>query len=80
MDPGARMGLIEEVDWWVARDDETGVASQGRTREDALANLDEAVDGYSGAGEPPTDEDLRRIGIDPERNVSNSLADSAMFQ
>jgi predicted RNase H-like HicB family nuclease len=29
--------------WWVARDEETGVASQGETRQDALDNLDEAV-------------------------------------
>ena len=29
--------------WWVARDEPTGVASQGETRQDALNNLDEAV-------------------------------------
>ncbi|WP_254544132.1 type II toxin-antitoxin system HicB family antitoxin [Halomarina pelagica] len=37
--------LIEEEDgWWSAIDEEIGVASQGSTREEALDNLDEAVD------------------------------------
>jgi predicted RNase H-like HicB family nuclease len=36
--------LIQEEDgWWSAVDEETGVASQGETREVALDNLDEAV-------------------------------------
>ena len=35
--------LTREDEWWVARDDDTGVASQGPTREAALENLDEAV-------------------------------------
>lgn len=30
--------------WWVARDEETGVASQGETKADALANLAEALE------------------------------------
>lgn len=63
MNPGARIILTEEDDWWIAEDEETGVASQGRTREAALANLDEAIDGFHGAGEPPTDEELREAGI-----------------
>lgn len=36
--------LTREDDWWVAKDDDTGVASQGPTREAALENLDEAVE------------------------------------
>jgi len=37
--------LIQEEDgWWTAIDEETGVASQGETREAALDNLDEAVE------------------------------------
>ncbi|MEZ3144771.1 type II toxin-antitoxin system HicB family antitoxin [Halobaculum sp. MBLA0143] len=37
--------LIEEDDgWWSAVDEATGVASQGETREAALANLDEALE------------------------------------
>ena len=35
--------LGESGDLWVARDEETGVASQGETRGEALDDLDEAV-------------------------------------
>jgi len=34
----------EETGWWTAVDEETGVASQGETRHEALKNLDEAVE------------------------------------
>ncbi len=34
----------DETDWWTAVDEETGVASQGETRHEALENLDEAVE------------------------------------
>jgi predicted RNase H-like HicB family nuclease len=65
-----RITLTEERDWWVATDEsvgEHGVTSQGRTRQEALENLDEAVSLYNGeTGEPVTDEDLREWGIDPE--------------
>ncbi|AKH98013.1 type II toxin-antitoxin system HicB family antitoxin [Halanaeroarchaeum sulfurireducens] len=64
--------LTEEEDWWVARDTETGVASQGRTKTAALDNLDEALAGYRGEGRTPSDEELREAGIDPERNVSDA--------
>lgn len=67
--------ISEDGDHWVARDEETGVASQGPTRQDALANLDEAVAGYHGAGEPPTDEELRAVGVDPDDNTSGELPD-----
>ena len=36
--------LTHEDDLWVAVDDETGIASQGNTREEALRNLDEAIE------------------------------------
>ena len=29
--------------WWVARDEETGIVSQGQTRQYVLGNLDEVV-------------------------------------
>jgi len=80
MSTGARIILTEEDDWWVAEDEETGVTSQGRTREAALVNLDEALDGFHGAGEAPTDEELRAAGIDPEQNVSGDLDDSEIFE
>ena len=44
MSTGREIRLIEEDDgWWSAIDEETSVASQGETREQALENLDEAV-------------------------------------
>ena len=67
-----RITLTEEDGWWVAKDEsvgEHGVASQGRTREEALENLDEAVALHKGeTGHPPTDGELRELGIDPEDN------------
>lgn len=77
---GTTITLVREEDWWVAKDEETGVVSQGKTRQEALENLDEAVQGYRGEGEAPTDEDLREMGIDPERNTSDSLDDSEIFE
>jgi len=45
MSTGREIRLIEEDDgWWSAIDQDTGVASQGETRADALANLDDAVE------------------------------------
>ncbi|RJT04435.1 type II toxin-antitoxin system HicB family antitoxin [Halococcus sp. IIIV-5B] len=38
--------LSREDDWFVARDERTGVASQGETRSKALANLAEALQLY----------------------------------
>jgi predicted RNase H-like HicB family nuclease len=72
--------LTDEGDWWVAKDTETGVTSQGRTREEALDNLDEALAGYHGEGHEPTDEELRELGIDPEDNTSGSIEDSEIFE
>lgn len=44
MSTGREIRLIEEDDgWWSAVDAETGVASQGETRQQALQNLDAAV-------------------------------------
>ena len=66
--------------WWVARDEATGVASQGETRQDALDNLDEALEGFHGDGHPPSEEELREVGIDPEQNTSGSIDDSDIFE
>jgi predicted RNase H-like HicB family nuclease len=59
--------LTDEGEWWVARDTETGVTSQGKTRHKALDNLDEALAGYHGEGDAPSDEKLRAVGIDPQK-------------
>jgi len=59
----------EELGGWSAIDVETGVASQGETRQEALENLDEAVALHTGeAGEPVEDPDefLQEAGIDPD--------------
>lgn len=63
--------LTKEDDWWVARDVEMEVTSQGRTRTEALENLDEAVALHKGEiGREPTDEELRELGIDPAENTT----------
>lgn len=72
--------LTDEGDWWTATDTETGVTSQGQTREEALANLDEALRGYRGEGETPSKADLRELGIDPENNEIDSLDESEIFE
>jgi predicted RNase H-like HicB family nuclease len=72
--------LTEDGDWWIARDTETGVTSQGRTRHEAIDNLDEALAGYEGEGDEPSEADLREMGIDPEANQSGSLEDSDVFE
>ncbi|QSG02780.1 type II toxin-antitoxin system HicB family antitoxin [Natranaeroarchaeum sulfidigenes] len=77
---GTTITLTRETNWWVAKDEETGVASQGKSRQEALENLDEALQGYHGDGDPPSDEDLREMGIDPEHNTSDSLDDSGIFE
>jgi len=60
-----------EGDWWIANDLDTGVTTQGETREAALENLDDAVALYNGErGHEPTDEELREMGIDPADNVT----------
>lgn len=66
--PRRQIRLVEETDGtWSAIDEGAGVASQGETRSEALANLDEAVALHEGEiGQPVTDADLRDLGIDPE--------------
>lgn len=63
--------LWQEGDWWIAKDVETGVTTQGESRATALENLDDAValdDGQRGRA--PTDEELRAAGIDPADNTT----------
>lgn len=66
--PRRQIRLVEGADGtWSAIDEDAGVASQGQTRSEALANLDEAVALHEGdIGEPVTDADLRDLGIDSE--------------
>ena len=63
--------MWREGDWWVITDVETGVTTQGETREGALEMLDEAVALHKGeVGREPTDEELRELGIDPDDNTT----------
>lgn len=68
--------LSEDGEVWLVRDEETGVATEGETREQALEMLDDAVAAYTGnAGREPTPEELREMGVDPEQNTSGELPD-----
>lgn len=63
--------LWSEEGWWIAKDIETGVTTQGPSRAAALTNLDEAVALFHGAvGREPTDDELRAVGIDPTDNTT----------
>jgi len=63
--------LWREDDWWVAKDVETGVTTQGQSRAAALENLDDAVALHDGdVGTEPTEEELRELGIDPADNTT----------
>jgi predicted RNase H-like HicB family nuclease len=63
--------------WWVARDEETGVASQSETRQNALDNLNEAValhKGEIGKSIDSWEEEekvLEELGIDPDGVAQN---------
>lgn len=62
--------MWREGDGWVITDVETGVTTQGETREHALEMLDEAVALHKGEiGREPTDEELEELDIDPEDNT-----------
>jgi predicted RNase H-like HicB family nuclease len=56
-----------------ARDKETGVASYGDTKAEALRMLAEALTLHEGGGEPVSDEDLREMGLDPEDTGDEEL-------
>jgi predicted RNase H-like HicB family nuclease len=63
--------LWREDDWWIAKDVESGVTTQGESRAAALENLDDAVALHNGErGREPTEEELREAGIDPEDNAT----------
>lgn len=66
--PRRQIHLVEETGGtWSAIDEGAGVASQGETRSEALANLDEAAALHEGEiEEPVTDTNLRDLGLDPE--------------
>lgn len=66
--------FIHEEDGSItAQDKETGVASFGDTKAEALRMLAEAIELHEGGGEPVTDEDLRELGLDPEEEGDEKL-------
>ena len=75
--PTAKITLTQNDDgWWTARDERRGLTTQGETRDDALANLDDVIDAVENdRGEPPTEEELREAGIEPEDNTTGELPD-----
>lgn len=63
--------LWREDEWWIAKDVETGVTTQGSSRTIALENLDEAVALHrEEIGHEPTDVELTELSIDPEDNTT----------
>jgi predicted RNase H-like HicB family nuclease len=68
-DPSSGEGVefIHEDDGLItAKDIETGVASFGDTKAEALRMLAEAIELHEGGGEPVTDEDLEEWGLDAD--------------
>lgn len=66
--------FIHEEDGSItARDKETGVASFGDTKAEALRMLAEAIELHEGGGEPVTDEDLCEMGLDPDDEDDREL-------
>jgi predicted RNase H-like HicB family nuclease len=66
-----RITLTKEDEWWIAREQELGLTTQGETRLEALESLDAVVAAVENdTGRPPTDAELRALGIDPDENQS----------
>jgi predicted RNase H-like HicB family nuclease len=70
--PRQEIRLVDSGELWVATDIESGVASQGETRTEALENLDEALALHRGETVDSIDsleaerEVLRDLEIDPD--------------
>ena len=73
--------MWREDDMWVITDVETGVTTQGETREEALEMLDEAIALHKGEiGREPTDEELREMDIDPDNNTTGDTEPPEFMQ
>ena len=77
--PDREIRLVKNPDGqWTARDLRVGVTAQGQSRSAALANLDGVVGAVEGdGGQPPTDEEIRDLGVAPEtaRTQDDELPD-----
>jgi len=71
MGTGREIRLTEYDDgYWTACDLKTELFAQGKSRNEALENLDGVIAAVEdGAGREPTDEELEALGIDPEENT-----------
>lgn len=56
-----------------ARDKETGVASFGETKAEALRMLAEALTLHDGGGEPVSDAELESWGLDPDETSDDEM-------
>jgi len=67
-DPEREIRLLKNPDGrWTARDLRAAVTAQGESRRAALDNLDAVVAAVEdGGGHPPTDDEIRDLGVDPE--------------
>jgi hypothetical protein len=77
--PDREIRLLKNPDGqWTARDLRVEVTAQGESRDAALDNLDAVVEAVEGdGGHPPTDDEIRDLGIDPEsaRTQGDELPD-----
>jgi predicted RNase H-like HicB family nuclease len=77
--PDREIRLLKNPDGqWTARDLRAGVTAQGESRDVALDNLDAVVEAVEGdGGQPPTDDEIRDLGVDPEvaRSQGDELPD-----
>jgi len=58
-----------------ARDKETGMASYGDTKAEALRMLAEVLELHEGGGDPVDDDDLREFGLDSDDAGDEELPD-----
>jgi predicted RNase H-like HicB family nuclease len=74
--PEEGVEFIHEDDGRItARDLETGVASFGDTKTEALHKLAEALELHAGGGHPVTDDDLETWGLDDVEPGDDDLPD-----
>jgi hypothetical protein len=78
--PDREIRLLKNPDGqWTARDLSVGVTAQGKSRGAALENLDAVVEAVEDdGGRPPTDDEIRDLGVDPEiaRTQGDELPDA----
>ncbi|MFW5974058.1 MAG: type II toxin-antitoxin system HicB family antitoxin [Natrialbaceae archaeon] len=77
--PDREIRLVKNPDGqWTARDLRVEVTAQGESRDEALDNLDAVVEAVEREdGNPPTDDEIRDLGVEPEaaRSQDDELPD-----